>query len=257
MDHRRIASGLLDGPSRAFDDLPLVGRASELAKIGGLLDDGLVVVLYGRVGAGKSALLRALARRTRQNGKPCALTTRTVSLADFTEALAHAYPGVPTHGSQRQLRGRLRMAVESRPAVLFFDDLGRTGTAFKGAIKSLRGTGLGMLLAADVDHPRDHERLRAMGLSHYELELSPLHGHSMRALLRALVERRPLPRPLSPDHMRALVAAAEGLPGRAVDFADALVSPDSWRAGNPRVDWLRSGSAIRAAERYRQALESA
>jgi hypothetical protein len=233
-------------------ELPLVGRESELAELGGLLDRGLVVVLFGRVGAGKSALLRALARRARRRASPCALVSRTASLADFTRALACAYPGVPGGGTQRQIRGRLRKAMEARPGVLLLDGLGETGTAFKGLIKSVRGTGLGIVLAADVDQPRDHQRLRTAGLSHYELALRPLHGNSMRALLQALIEQRPLAHPLTPEHMRALVAAAEGLPGRALDFADALVDPLSWSSGNPRVDWLRTGSAIRAAERYQR-----
>jgi hypothetical protein len=149
------------------------------------------------------------------------------------------------------------MAVQSRPAVLLLDQLGHPGTAFKGAIRAMRGTGVGIVLAADVDQPRDHEQLRAMGLSHWEIELRPLHGHSMRALLQALLERRTLAHPLTIGHVRALVAATEGLAGRAVDFVDALVDPHSWSAGNPRVDWLRTGSTIHAAERYRQALESA
>jgi energy-coupling factor transporter ATP-binding protein EcfA2 len=234
------------------NELPLVGRDSELSGIGGLLARGLVVVLYGRVGAGKSALLRALAQRTRRQGRPCGLASRTASLADFTGALACAYPGVPTDGTQRQIRGRLRRAMEARPGVLLLDGLGETGTAFKGVIKSVRGTGVGIVLAADVDQPRDHQRLRTVGLSHYELALRPLHGNSMRALLQALIEQRTLAYTVTPEHVRALVAAAEGLPGRAVDFADALIDPLSWSAGNPRVDWLRTGSAIRAAERYRQ-----
>jgi hypothetical protein len=145
--------------------------------------------------------------------------------------------------------------MAEHPGVLLFDDLGRTGSAFKGALKSVRGTGLGIALAADVDHPRDHERVRALGLSHYEIELCPLHGNSARALLERLLEQRTLPGTLTAEHIRALVAATEGLPGRAVDFADALVHSEAWSAGRPRVGWLRTGAAIRAAERYRSALE--
>lgn len=238
-------------------EVPLLGREEELAKLGELMRGGQSVVLYGRVGVGKSALLRALAQRTRKEGRPCALVTRTTSLGDFTRALAHAYPGVATDGTQRQLRGRLRRAVESRPAVLLFDGLGQTGSAFKGALKSVRGTGLGVVLAADVDQPRDRERVRALGLSHHELEIRALHGNSMRALLQTLLERRRPAHSLAAAHMRALVAATEGLPGRAVDFAEALADPRSWAADQPRVDWLRTGAAIRAAEHYRLALEGA
>lgn len=192
----------LETTATTSSESPLVGREQELARIGAMLDEGQVVVLYGPVGVGKSALLRALARRARQRRRPCALATRTASLGDFTGALSHAYPGVPNDGTQRQLRGRLRMAVQSRPAVLLLDQLGHPGTAFKGAIRAMRGTGVGIVLAADVDQPRDHEQLRAMGLSHWEIELRPLHGHSMRALLQALLERRTLAHPLTIGHVR-------------------------------------------------------
>lgn len=233
--------------------IPLLGREHELSHIGALLDRGLVVVVYGRVGVGKSTLLRALARRARQVGRPCALAARTLSLSDFTKALARAYPRVSTSGPQRHIRGRLRMAMEKQPGVLLFDDLGQTGTAFKGAIRSVRGTGLGVVLAADADHPRDHERIRALALSHYEIELRPLHGNSMRALLDRLVAHHTLAGTLTADHLRDLVAATEGLPGRAIEFAEALTRPESWSAGRPRIDWLRASAAIRASERYRVA----
>jgi len=234
---------------------PLLGREQDLAKLDALVRAGNVVVLYGPVGVGKTVLLHALARRARQRGIPCGLVRRTAALSDFTQALMHAYPRVATEGTQRQLRGRLRMAVERRPGLLLFDDLGRTGTAFKGAIRSVRGTGLGVLFAADVDEPRDHDRIRALGLSFHEIELRPLHGNSMRALLQSLLDDRVLAGTVTPEHLRALVAATNGLPGRAVDFADALVDAAAWRGGAPRIEWLRTGAVIRAAERYRQPVE--
>ncbi|HTR57594.1 MAG TPA: ATP-binding protein [Casimicrobiaceae bacterium] len=233
----------------------LLGREQDLASLDALVSAGSVVVIFGPIGVGKTALLHALDRRVRQRDLPCGFIQRTEALSDFTQALARAYPRVVTSGTQRQLRGRLRMAVERRPGVLLFDGLGRTGTAFKGAVRSVRGTGLGVVFAADVDHPRDHQRIRALGLSSHEVELRPLHGNSMRALLQALLEERALTGRLTPAHLRALVAATEGLPGRAIDFADALVDPAAWSAGAPRIDWLRTGAVISAAERYRQPLK--
>jgi replication-associated recombination protein RarA len=247
MDHRRAVTKL---------DSPLLGRAHDLARLDALVRSGTTAVLYGPVGVGKSALLRAMASHARQRGVPCGLVARTSALSHFTEALTFAYPGVPTTGGQRQLRARLRIAVEARPGLLLLDGLGRTGTAFKGALRAVRGMGLGVVLAADVDRPRDHERLRALGLSRCEIELRPLHGRSIRALLETLLAERPLAGNVDPDSLRALVAAAEGLPGRAVEFADALVDPTAWSAGRPRVDWLRTGSVIGAAERYRQSLDA-
>jgi energy-coupling factor transporter ATP-binding protein EcfA2 len=255
MDRGRMAK-LLDEPSGGFDvELALLGREQDLARLDALVRCGSVVVLYGPIGVGKTTLLHALAGRARQRGAPCAIVPFASALADFTHALARAYPRVANEGTQRQLRARLRKAIESRPGVLLFDDLRRTGTAFKGAIRTVRGTGLGIVFAADVDHPRDHARLRALSLSHHEIELRPLHGNSMRALLHALLQRRPLASRVTPEHLRALAVATGGLPGRAVDFAEALVSPTAWAGGAPRIDWLRTGAVIRALERHRQPME--
>ncbi|HEY1693650.1 MAG TPA: ATP-binding protein [Polyangiaceae bacterium] len=234
----------------------LPGREHDLASLWRLMREGTVVVLLGPVGVGKTALLHQLARAFRRRGTPCGLVPRTGSLRDFTEALACAYPSVNPQGPQRQIRGRLRRAAEARPGVLLLDHLGDTGTAFKAALKSVRGTGLGVLLAADADEARDRDRIRALCLSHCEVQLRPLHGNAMRCLLQHLVSSRRLGGTVTPAHLRALVAATEGLPGRAVDFANALVDPVSWMGTSPRVDWLRTGAIIRAAERYRQTLEA-
>lgn len=81
------------------------------------------------------------------------------------------------------------------PGLLLLDHLGDTGTAFKGALRSLRGTGVGILLVADVDQPRDHARVRALGLTHREIELPRLHGRTLRALLEKLLGAHELPQP--------------------------------------------------------------
>jgi hypothetical protein len=61
-----------------------------------------------------------------------------------------------------------------------------------------------------------------------------------------------LPFPLRDRDLRALVQAADGLPGRAVRFVDALRDAKAWTNGGPRCDWLRTEAIIAAAERYRQ-----
>jgi hypothetical protein len=198
--------------------------------------------------------LRALEARARRSGRPCGLSTRTEALADFTRALATAYPHVDTSiGTTRHFRARLRSALDAKPGLLLLDHLHGTGTAFKGALKSIRGMGAGVLLAADVDHPRDFDHARSLRLTHVEIPLPRLHGQSMRVLLRSLLDARTLPHPVSEEDFSALVSAAEGLPGRAVGFADALRKSSAWGGNRPRCEWLRSEAFIASAERYRTA----
>jgi len=232
----------------------LLGRGPVLNLLDSFLDAGTAVLLYGPVGAGKTELVRALHRRAVARKVPCATSPKTEALGDLTNALAQAYPGVSRLGPMRQVRARLRSATEERPCRLFLDHLGSTGTAFKGALKTMRGTGVGVLLVADAEHGRDHARFRELHLVQHEIRLPPLHGSTIRVLLETLRSGTQLPYPLSNEDLRALAAAADGLPGRAVWFMKALETPSAWRNGSPRCDWLRTEAVIAAAERYRRAV---
>jgi hypothetical protein len=233
----------------------LLGRVHILDALGRVLDGGGTVLLHGPVGAGKTSILRALETRARARGAPCGVSPTTESLGDLTRALLGAYPRVDARsGAMRQIRARLRNAVEQAPGLLLLDHLGKTGTAFKGALKALRGTGVGVLLAADVEQPRDHDRVRNLRLTHREIELPPLHGSTMRALVKSLVADARLPFPLTDEDIRTLAAATDGLPGRAVRFVSSLGGPGAWRQGRPKCDWLRTEAIIAAAERYRSAV---
>jgi hypothetical protein len=152
----------------------------------------------------------------------------------------------------KQARSRLRTAVEQRPGILLLDHLGQTGRAFKGALRSLRGLGAGVLLAADVDQQRDHERVRRLHLAQHEVELPRLHGSTMRALMRSMLATADLPFHLQAEDASALVTAAEGLPGRAAWFVRTLRDSGAWSGGRPRCDWLRVEAIIAATERYRR-----
>jgi len=208
---------------------------------------------YGPVGVGKSSVIRWLDARAEARGVPRGLALTTETLGDLTTALSRAYPHVDVDSvTMRHARSRLRNAFEQRPAVLLLDHLGQTGRAFKGALRSLRGMGAGVLLAADVDQPRDHDRVRRLHLAQHEVELPPLHGSTMRTLMRSMLAAVDLPFPLRTEDVSALVTAAGGLPGRAVWIVETLHDSGAWRNGRPRCDWLRVEAIIAAAERYRR-----
>jgi hypothetical protein len=232
----------------------LVARRDIITALWTLLDEGVTVLLYGPVGVGKTSLIRALRERASSRRVPCGVSARTETLQDLTNALSLAYPSVDARsGTQRQIRARLRNAVEEHPGLLLLDHVGATGTAFKGALRAMRGMGLGVLLAGDVDHPRDHARLRALRLAQREVELPRLHGSAIHGVLMAAAsEVAGFPFDLKDNDIRALALASEGLPGRAVSFVEALRDPGSWRSGHPRFDWLRTEAVIGAAERYRR-----
>jgi hypothetical protein len=240
-------------PNEPMRNLP--GRGVLLAALARLVDAGSTVILYGPIGAGKTSVLRWLQARAQESGRPCGVSSATETLGDMTSALVQAYPHVEARsGTMRQVRARLRSAMEQAPGLVLLDQLGNTGTAFKGALKSMRGTGVGVVLAVDVEQPRDHDRVRSLRLTHHEVAIPPLHGSTMRAVLKSLVAEAHLPVRPTDEDLGALVAATDGLPGRAVWFVNALKDRGAWRGSRPRCDWLRTGAIIAATERYRRAV---
>jgi len=133
-----------------------VGRGALVVALVNRLNEGQTVVVYGPPGIGKSTLLDAIRSQVLQREIPCGLAVRTAQLSDIPRALASAYPHVAHCLPQRILRSRLRDAVQQRPGVLLLDHFRGCGTATKGFLRSLRGTGLGILIAADTFAERDH-----------------------------------------------------------------------------------------------------
>lgn len=226
--------------------VPVVGRAQIIDDLWQGVAAGHTILLHGPVGIGKSALLDAIAARARRARKPCARAQRTEQLADVTQALAQAYPEVAAT-TQRQLRGRLRLAVERRPGVLLLDHVGAAGTATKGFLRSLRGLGLGVLLAGDVEHPRDHQRLRDFGLAYREVAVPPLSTRSMSRVLTASLASS---RPLHADDEAALLTAARGRPGWLIAAVERLADPRYWSDdGRVRQTLLAADLTVATAQR--------
>jgi len=229
----------------------LYGRSKIVKDLAEPLLAGRTVLLYGPMGSGKSALLEALARRIKKQRRPCGISRSTRSLSDITEALLSAYPAVPSKGrTRRQMRSDLAYAAEARPGALLLDHLGEVGTQFKGYLRAMRGTGLGVLLAADAEVDRDHERLRAMHLSYLEVEVPPLPSRCLHRILDEVLEAAPLPCALTDSDRSALIRMAHGRPGWIIRSGRILGDIHYWRDGRVLLESLRAEIMIRITGKY-------
>ena len=192
------------------------------------------MLLLGGTGIGKTALLAELGRRITSRDVPCGIAAQTRTLGDVTTALANAYQLTPQEGeNRRRFRSRLRLAVETRPGVLLLDHVAEIGTATKGFLRTLRGTGLGVLFAADVENMRDHHAIRSLRLTHLEVWIPPLDSRVMAALLDQLTDESALAHSLQDDDRSALLRSAHGNPGRLASVVEFLGTERFWR--NDRV----------------------
>ncbi len=219
----------------------LYGRRQMMTALTEFMAAGRVVLLYGPIGSGKSALLEAVAGRMKKQRRPCGFCRTTRSLPDMTEALLAAYPASRREGrTRRQLRRDLARAVEERPGALLLDHLSHVGTQFKGYLRALQGTGLGVLLAADAEVDRDHDRWRAMHLAYREFEVPPLRSRCLHRILDEVLDDASLPFALADIDRSALIRMAHGRPGWVIRAVRILGDTHYWRDGRVQLELLRA-----------------
>ncbi|RJQ72782.1 MAG: AAA family ATPase [Desulfobacteraceae bacterium] len=229
----------------------LYGRRSFLKRLAEPLLAGRTFLLYGPVGSGKSSLLEDMAQSMKKQGRPCGFCRCTRALSDITEGLLAAYPQVKREGrTQRQLRSYLVDAIEARPGVLLLDHLREVGTQFKGYLRSMRGTGLDVLLVADAGSQRDHERLRATRLAYQEIIVPPLARRAMHRILAEAILPNRLPFALPDVEKSALIRMARGRPGWMILAGRILSDTHYWRDGRVLKESLRAEIMTRIARTY-------
>lgn len=228
----------------------LLARDEILDTVEALALSGETVLVYGPLGIGKTAMLWDLARRAEQAGRPCAICPRTERLSDVTAALVRGYATGAGALTQRQRRSRVRLAIERKPGILLLDHLLDVGNAVKGYLRSLRGTGLGVVIAADVEQPRDHARVRALGMAYRELALPPLHGRYQRRLLDREIDSQMPPHPISESDRDALIRVAQGRPGWIGRLVAASLQARYWREDRLLIDLLAAEVSMAVTSHY-------
>jgi energy-coupling factor transporter ATP-binding protein EcfA2 len=231
---------------------PFYGRKAIVDDLIALMLKGQIVLLYGPMGIGKTAILEAVRRAIEKDRRPCGFSPQTRSLSDLTAALIQAYPDVNIVGqTQRQIRSALRLAIENNPGVLLCDHLCDAGTQFKGYLRSLRWTtALGVLFAAHAEVPRDHERFRSMHLAYREMEVHPLPSRYMHRIFADTLSGKSLPGFLTDKDRSALVRVAHGRPGWMSIIGELLQRSDFWIEGHVHIAFMRISVMAEIAKRY-------
>jgi len=211
----------------------VVGRDTFVTDLVDRMIAGQSVVIYAAPGIGKTTVLAATSECLLRRGIPCAMTASTSHAIDVTRALGSAYPGIASDLPQRIIRGRLRDAAQERPGALLLDHFQARGPAVKGVLRSLRGTGLGVVVAFDTFSERDHAALRAMCLSSIELQVPPLARRHQRKLWLRWTHARGIS--LSDADTDLVLDLAEGRPGYLTAMASLLADRSRWNGSRPMV----------------------
>ena len=142
------------------------------------------------------------------------------------------------------------MTIEKTPGALLLDHLYDAGTQFKGYLRALRGTGLGVLFAADVEDVRDRQRFRSMHLAYREMEVPPLANRYLYRILADALAEKSLPDTVSEADRSALIKAARGRPGWTVMMAERLQNSDYWSCDHVHVASLWASIMIEVKKKY-------
>jgi hypothetical protein len=228
----------------------ILGRAKLVVELTGHVLAGHTVLLFGPYGIGKTTVLALVREQIRASGRPCAFSPATRHLQDVTRALADAYVEASRARNQRTLRARLQLAIEARPGVLLLDDLRSAGTALKGFLRSLEGTGLGTIIAADAENERDHMGLRARRLAFREVAVPGLPQEYMRSILERELTPVTVRTPLVSGDRTALLDIASGRPGVLRFLVSCLRAERFWHGERPRVEMLRSEATMATGLAY-------
>ncbi|MEP7311661.1 MAG: hypothetical protein ABI859_03710 [Pseudomonadota bacterium] len=200
------------------------------------------LTLWGPQGSGKTTVLNEVQQLLQD--ERCGFSASTVHLDDITCALERAYGDVITQGLSRSAaRGRLWLAADAEPGVLLLDQVSDVSIAMKSWLRRLRGGVAGVILAVDVNSPRERTKLRARRLGFSSV---PMPRTAALAIARQLATHLaaagvpPLPLPAR----RTLVRAARGRPGWVVTCASLAGHSRYWRDGQLKAHLLATDSEV-------------
>lgn len=214
----------------------LHAREELLRTLRALIAQGSVVLVHGPIGIGKSAILRALASWARASGRRCGFALRTERFEDVAGAIAGAYPETADFTTTQYGPGSdFRRALEMHPGVLLLDDVVEASPPLMGFLRASRGSGLGVVLAVDVEHPREQIPARRSGLVDREIAIPRMHGVALRRILAERLTGLALPNELVDADRSALLVASEGRPGKLVAMLEHLTVRTYWHEGRIRL----------------------
>jgi energy-coupling factor transporter ATP-binding protein EcfA2 len=199
------------------------------AELDARLRCGSHLILYGPRGAGKSTLLREIADHHKAIGTPNGLAPETSGLPHIVAALAEAYPCANIEGLTRRAAGvRLRWVADRVPGVLLLDHATMVTTAMLGYLRRLRGGIAGALLVADVDSPRERDRLRSWQAGALSIRMPLVSSRRLHRLLSAATHGRCLAE-IEPGMVQYIIRVARGRIGWVTECIRRLQMREYWR----------------------------
>jgi hypothetical protein len=115
--------------------------------------------------------------------------------------------------------------------------------AMKGWLRRLRGGVVGVVLAVDVNSPRERQWLRGMKIGCTSLRMPPVDSRYLASLLNHLWTAAEFA-PLVPSMRRTLVRNARGRPGWVVQCTTLAANRRYWRTGQLQANALSTDTGM-------------
>jgi hypothetical protein len=161
-------------------------------------------------------------KRSGSNSVTCAMHSARPPVTGRHYADARAYAELPHQGVKRRTaRSRLWWAADADPGCLLLDHV---PSAMKGWLRRLRGGVVGVVLAIDVDSPREREWLRG---------------------LRIVARACGCLAPLAPTTRLTLVRSARGRPRWVLQCARLASDRRYWNTGYGPAPCARAGDELK------------
>lgn len=220
--------------SRALSEIPLTGRARELAKLLSFVSPRTPALVCGSSGMGKTRLLHEIERQLSADGTQPIYIRFRQPLHAFLLELAKQLGVNCSSQSSIALRGALWNACETGRRVFLLDDIADATLPYYRFLERVLANKGNAIIGAAAHEYATRALHRIFWNPHFVIKLQPLNKADAETLAGSALAAFVSDHGHSPDFAKRVLEAARGNPGRIVEMCIRAGNP-AYRTGDDRI----------------------